>query len=294
MKIEGDDFPTIPVGDSDALKVGEWVLAVGNPFNLNSTVTAGIVSAKARSLGVYNNGIESFIQTDAAINQGNSGGALVNASGELVGINSVLSSPTGAYAGYGFAIPTSIMTKVIADLKQFGTVQRAVLGVRGASIGSNLMDDQRPIDRSGKTLADKAKELDVVEGVWVSEIVEGGSAAGADIQVDDVIVGLDNRKVSNMADLQEAIAKHRPGDKVKVKVLREKSEKEFTMTLKNAQGNTKVVKKADMQILGAAFREVPEDLKKQLNLGYGVQVTGVTDGRMADSGIRKGLSLIHI
>ena len=123
VKIEGDDFPTIPVGDSEALKVGEWVLAVGNPFNLNSTVTAGIVSAKARSLGVYNGGIESFIQTDAAINQGNSGGALVNAKGELVGINSVLSSPTGAYAGYGFAIPTSIMTKVIADLKQYGTVQ---------------------------------------------------------------------------------------------------------------------------------------------------------------------------
>ena len=127
VKIEGDDFPTIPVGDSEALKVGEWVLAVGNPFNLNSTVTAGIVSAKARSLGVYNGGIESFIQTDAAINQGNSGGALVNAKGELVGINSVLSSPTGAYAGYGFAIPTSIMTKVIADLKQYGTVQRALL-----------------------------------------------------------------------------------------------------------------------------------------------------------------------
>ena len=164
VKIEGDDFPTIPVGDSEALKVGEWVLAVGNPFNLNSTVTAGIVSAKARSLGVYNNGIESFIQTDAAINQGNSGGALVNAKGELVGINSVLSSPTGAYAGYGFAIPTSIMTKVIADLKQYGTVQRALLGIRGGSIGSSLMDDRQPIDNSGKTLADKAKEL----GLYIS------------------------------------------------------------------------------------------------------------------------------
>ncbi|KAA6311459.1 Periplasmic pH-dependent serine endoprotease DegQ, partial [termite gut metagenome] len=126
VKIEGEDFPTIPVGDSDALKVGEWVLAVGNPFNLTSTVTAGIVSAKARSLGVYNGGVESFIQTDAAINRGNSGGALVNAKGELIGINAVLSSPTGAYTGYGFAIPTSIMTKVVADLKQYGTVQRAL------------------------------------------------------------------------------------------------------------------------------------------------------------------------
>ena len=205
IKIESDDdLPTIPVGDSETLKVGEWVLAVGNPFNLNSTVTAGIVSAKARTLGVYNGGIESFIQTDAAINQGNSGGALVNAKGELVGINSVLSSPTGAYAGYGFAIPTSIMTKVVADLKQYGTVQRALLGIKGASLGSSIMEDQSPIDKSGTTLRDKAKEFGVVDGVWVREIVDNGSAAGADIKVDDVIVGLDNKKVHNFADLQEA------------------------------------------------------------------------------------------
>ena len=257
VKIEGDDFPTIPVGDSEALKVGEWVLAVGNPFNLNSTVTAGIVSAKARSLGVYNNGIESFIQTDAAINQGNSGGALVNAKGELVGINSVLSSPTGAYAGYGFAIPTSIMTKVIADLKQYGTVQRALLGIRGGSIGSSLMDDRQPIDNSGKTLADKAKELGVVEGVWVSEI-----------------------------------AKHRPGDKVKVKLIRDKKEKTVEVTLKNEQGTTKIVKDAGMEILGAAFKELPDDLKKQLNLGYGLQVTGVSSGKMSDAGVRKGFIIL--
>ena len=292
VKIEGDDFPTIPVGDSEALKVGEWVLAVGNPFNLNSTVTAGIVSAKARSLGVYNGGIESFIQTDAAINQGNSGGALVNAKGELVGINSVLSSPTGAYAGYGFAIPTSIMTKVIADLKQYGTVQRALLGIRGGSIGSSLMDDRQPIDKSGKTLADKAKELGVVEGVWVSEIVENGSAAGADIKVDDVIIGVDNKKVSNMADLQEALAKHRPGDKVKVKLMRDKKEKTVEVTLKNEQGTTKIVKDAGMEILGAAFKELPDDLKKQLNLGYGLQVTGVSSGKMSDAGVRKGFIIL--
>ena len=293
VKIESDDdLPTIPVGDSEALKVGEWVLAVGNPFNLNSTVTAGIVSAKARSLGVYNGGIESFIQTDAAINQGNSGGALVNAKGELVGINSVLSSPTGAYAGYGFAIPTSIMTKVIADLKQYGTVQRALLGIRGGSIGSSLMDDRQPIDKSGTTLADKAKELGVVEGVWVSEIVENGSASGADIKVDDVIIGLDNKKVSNMADLQEAIAKHRPGDKVKVKLIRNKKEKTVEVTLKNEQGTTKIVKDAGMEILGAAFKELPDDLKKQLNLGYGLQVTGVSSGKMSDAGVRKGFIIL--
>ena len=293
VKIEGDDFPTIPVGDSEALKVGEWVLAVGNPFNLNSTVTAGIVSAKARSLGVYNNGIESFIQTDAAINQGNSGGALVNAKGELVGINSVLSSPTGAYAGYGFAIPTSVMTKVVSDLKQYGTVQRALLGIKGTSLAGDgdMMSDQ-PIDKSGATLSDKRKEFGVVDGVWVREIVDGGSAAGSDIKVDDVIIGIDGKKVQNFADLQEAIAQHRPGDKVTVKVMRDKKEKNINITLKNEQGTTKIVKDAGMEILGAAFKELPDDLKKQLNLGYGLQVTGVTSGKMADAGVRKGFIIL--
>ena len=294
VKIEGDDFPTIPVGDSDALKVGEWVLAVGNPFNLTSTVTAGIVSAKARTLGVYGiGGVESFIQTDAAINQGNSGGALVNAKGELVGINAVLSSPTGAYAGYGFAIPTSVMTKVVSDLKQYGTVQRALLGIKGTSLAGDgdMMSDQ-PIDKSGATLSDKRKEFGVVDGVWVREIVDGGSAAGYDIKVDDVIIGIDGKKVQNFADLQEAIAQHRPGDKVTVKVMRDKKEKNINITLKNEQGTTKIVKDAGMEILGAAFKELPDDLKKQLNLGYGLQVTGVTSGKMADAGVRKGFIIL--
>ena len=294
VKIEGDDFPTIPVGDSDALKVGEWVLAVGNPFNLTSTVTAGIVSAKARTLGVYGiGGVESFIQTDAAINQGNSGGALVNAKGELVGINAVLSSPTGAYAGYGFAIPTSVMTKVVSDLKQYGTVQRALLGIKGTSLAGDgdMMSDQ-PIDKSGATLSDKRKEFGVVDGIWVREIVDGGSAAGSDIKVDDVIIGIDGKKVQNFADLQEAIAQHRPGDKVTVKVMRDKKEKNINITLKNEQGTTKIVKDAGMEILGAAFKELPDDLKKQLNLGYGLQVTGVTSGKMADAGVRKGFIIL--
>ena len=294
VKIEGDDFPTIPVGDSDALKVGEWVLAVGNPFNLTSTVTAGIVSAKARTLGVYGiGGVESFIQTDAAINQGNSGGALVNAKGELVGINAVLSSPTGAYAGYGFASPTSVMTKVVSDLKQYGTVQRALLGIKGTSLAGDgdMMSDQ-PIDKSGATLSDKRKEFGVVDGVWVREIVDGGSAAGSDIKVDDVIIGIDGKKVQNFADLQEAIAQHRPGDKVTVKVMRDKKEKNINITLKNEQGTTKIVKDAGMEILGAAFKELPDDLKKQLNLGYGLQVTGVTSGKMADAGVRKGFIIL--
>ena len=280
VKIEGDDFPAIPVGNSDNLKVGEWVLAVGNPFNLGSTVTAGVVSAKARGLGA--NDVESFIQTDAAINQGNSGGALVNARGELIGINAMLYSPTGAYSGYGFAIPTSIMTKVVTDLKQYGTVQRALLGIAGRDMGKEGYPDE---------IRKEQKELGIGYGVQVVEVQEEGSAAGI-LKKNDVIIALDGKKIETMASLQGILAEKRPGDKVKVKVFRERNDKEFTITLKNAQGNTKVVKKADMQILGAAFRAVPDELKRQLNLGYGVQVTGVSDGRMKESGIRKGFIIL--
>ena len=284
VKIEGEDLPTIPIGDSNQLKIGEWVLAVGNPFNMASTVTAGIVSAKARSLGVYNNGVESFIQTDAAINQGNSGGALVNAQGELVGINSVLYSPTGAYSGYGFAIPTSIMTKVIADLKQFGTVQRAMLGIKGLAID----DEQQLMDEKTK---EQVKEMGATEGVWVREVVEGGSAAGV-LQENDVIIGIDGKRVKNFAGLQEALAQHRPGDEVTVKILRNKKEQNVKMTLKNEQGTTSVVKDADMDILGAAFREVPQETKQQLRLSGGLEVTGVTEGKMKEAGIRKGFIIL--
>ena len=284
LKIDAKDLPTIPFGDSEKLKVGEWVLAVGNPFNLTSTVTAGIVSAKARTLGVYNQGVESFIQTDAAINQGNSGGALVNARGELVGINSVLYSPTGAYSGYGFAIPASIMKKVVADLKEYGTVQRAILGIKGTPIN----DEQQLMDEAMKK---QIKDLGAVDGVWVREIIEGGSAAGK-LQENDVIIGIDGKRVKNFAELQEGLAKHRPGDKVTVKVLRDKKEKDIELTLKNEQGTTKVVKNAGMEILGAAFREVPQELKKQLNLGSGVEVTGVTEGKMKAAGVRKGFIIL--
>ena len=285
VKIEGDDFPAIVVGNSDNLKVGEWVLAVGNPFNLGSTVTAGVVSAKSRGLGA--NQVESFIQTDAAINQGNSGGALVNAKGELVGINAMLYSPTGAYSGYGFAIPVSIMTKVVTDLKQYGTVQRALLGITGTTLGTDLQMDERLAEEMKK----KADELGVKEGVLIAEVVEGGSAAGV-LKSDDVIVGIDGKKVHKFTDLQEVLAKHRPGDKVKVKVIRDKKEKEFVLTLKNSQGNTKVVKDAGMELLGAAFKPVSSELKRQLNLGYGLEVTGVSNGKMADAGIRKGFIIL--
>lgn len=279
VKIEGDGFPTIPIGDSDALKVGEWVLAVGNPFNLTSTVTAGIVSAKARTLGVYNGGIESFIQTDAAINQGNSGGALVNARGELVGINAVLSSPTGAYAGYGFAIPTSIMTKVVDDLKEFGAVQRAILGISGYDLGDDRTKD---------------KDLGTVEGVYVAEVSDGSGAKAAGIEAGDVIIKIAGKKVHNMAELQENIAKHRPGDEVEVVIMRNKKEKRLDVTLKNLQGNTEVVKKFDLDMLGAAFKPIDDDVKRHLGVSYGLQVTGVDKGKFADAGIKKGFVILKV
>ncbi len=280
IKVESDeDLEYLPVGNSDNLKVGEWVLAVGNPFNLTSTVTAGIVSAKARSLGVYNNGIESFIQTDAAINQGNSGGALVNAKGELVGINAVLSSPTGSYAGYGFAIPASIMTKVVNDLKEFGTVQRAVLGIMGGTVTSDLNEE---------------KDLGTVEGVYVSELVEDGAAKAAGIEQGDVIVGIDGKSVKTMPEMQEELAKHLPGDKVQIKLMRDKKERKVDVELKNVQGNTNVVKSVDLDILGAEFKVLNEKELKQYNVGYGLKVVEVKKGLFADSGIKKGFVIMKV
>ena len=274
IKIEVDEkLPALPVGNSDELKIGEWVLAVGNPFNLTSTVTAGIVSAKARTLGVYNGGIESFIQTDAAINQGNSGGALVNANGELVGINSVLTSPTGSYAGYGFAIPTSIMTKVVNDLKEYGTVQRAILGIMGGTVTSELAEE---------------KDLGTVDGVYVSEVMADGGAQEAGIEVGDVITAVDGTKIKNMAQMQELFTKYQPGDKAKITVLRKKKEKELEVTLKNVQGNTNVVKNADLDMLGATFKELDEKEMRLYKTSYGLKVLDVSKGRFADAGIKKG------
>lgn len=293
VKIEGKGFPTLPIGDSDALKVGEWVLAVGNPFNLNSTVTAGIVSAKARSLtSTASDGktasLQSFIQTDAAINQGNSGGALVNSRGQLVGINAMLYSPTGAYSGYGFAIPTTIMKKVVADLKTYGSVQRAVLGIAGRSIGTDITMDERQAEEIKK----QAEELGVKEGVLVAEVTEGGAAAAAGLKANDVIIELGAKKTKNFNDLQEELAQHRPGDKITVKYIRDKKEHTTQITLKNSQGTTKVTKSADLDLLGAAFRELPDDLKKQLGISYGLQVTGVTGGKMKEAGITKGFIIL--
>ena len=211
IKIDGKNLPALPIGDSDKLKVGEWVLAVGNPFNLNSTVTAGIVSAKARSLGA--NGVESFIQTDAAINRGNSGGALVNTRGELVGINAMLYSQTGSYSGYGFAIPTTIMNKVVADLKKFGTVQRAVLNIQGGDVRTYI-DSQKD---QGKNI-----DLGTNEGIYVSKVDADGAGADAGLAEGDVITGIDGKTVTKMAELQEILAEKHPGDKVTITYLHKK------------------------------------------------------------------------
>ena len=277
IKITASNLPALPIGDSDKLKVGEWVLAVGNPFNLNSTVTAGIVSAKARSLGA--NGIESFIQTDAAINAGNSGGALVNTRGELVGINAMLYSQTGSYSGYGFAIPTTIMNKVVADLKKYGVVQRGVLGVSAIDV-NKYFDSQK----------EQGKEVDLgtMEGVYVAKVSEDGSAAEAGIKEGDVIIAVDGKKVVKMSEFQEYLTNKRPGDKVTVTYLRKKQKKTATITLKNEQGNTNIVKDADLDVLGGTFRPVTEQEKKDLNISYGLVVTKVTGGALKDAAVYKG------
>lgn len=277
VKVNAKNLPTLPIGDSDKLKVGEWVLAVGNPFNLNSTVTAGIVSAKARSLGA--NGVESFIQTDAAINAGNSGGALVNTSGELVGINAMLYSQTGSYSGYGFAIPTTIMNKVVADIKKYGQVQRAYLGITGS-------DARKWID--SQKAQDKEVDLGVNDGVYVNSVDSEGAGSAAGLAEGDVITAIDGKKVTTMAMLQEVMATKKPGDKVSITYVHNKKSKTVNVTLKNAQGNTGVVKQADLDVLGANFREVSDATKQQLNINTGLEVIKVNKGALATAGIPKG------
>lgn len=283
IKIEGKNFPAITIANSENIKVGEWVLAVGNPFNLTNTVTAGIVSAKGRSL--YQNGVESFIQTDAAINPGNSGGALVNTRGELIGINAMLYSQTGSFSGYGFAIPTSIMNKVVDDLKKYGTVQRAVIGIQGQDV-KNYVDAQKD--------KDKDVDLGTMEGIYVAKVTEGSAAEEAGLKTGDVIVAVDGKNVSKMAELQEILAQKRPGDKVSLTYLRDKKKSTKTVTLKNEQGNTKVVQKADLDVLGGNFREVTAETKRQLNISYGLEVTKISNGKLKDRGMVKGFVIQRV
>ena len=283
IKIDAKDLPAITIANSDDVKVGEWVLAVGNPLGLNNTVTAGIISAKARSLGA--NGVESFIQTDAAINQGNSGGALVNTRGELVGINDMLVSPTGSNIGYGFAIPTAIMNKVVDDIKKYGNVQRAMIGIQGSDV-KTYVDAKK----------DEGKEVDLgtMEGIYVAKVVEDGAAEDAGLKEGDVITTVDGKKVKQFGELQGILAKKRPGDKVAITYLRDKRSHNATLTLKNEQGNTKVVKNADTDVLGADFRPITDSQKKQLEINYGLEVVKVNGGKMKEAGVPKGFIIQRV
>ena len=276
IKIDAKNLPAIAIANSDDVKIGEWVLAVGNPLGLNNTVTAGIVSAKARQMG---EGVTSMIQTDAAINQGNSGGALVNTNGALIGINAMLASPTGSNIGYGFAIPTAIMNKVVDDIKKYGAVQRAMIGIKGGDV-SNKVDADK----------EQGKEVDygTMEGIYIGEVVEGGAAQVAGLQKEDVIIAIDGQKIKKFGDLQGVIAQKRPGDKVKVTYLRNKKEHTVTLTLKNEQGNTKVVKNADVDILGIDVRPITDSQKKQPEISYGLEVLKVSGGKMKEAGVPKG------
>ncbi len=283
IKIDGRSLPAIEIANSDDVKVGEWVLAIGNPLGLNNTVTAGIISAKARTLGA--NGVESFIQTDAAINAGNSGGALVNTNGQLVGINAMLYSQTGSYSGYGFAIPTTMMNKVVSDLKQYGTVQRAMIGIQGTDVKA-YVDQQK----------EEGKEVDLgtMEGIYVAKVVDESAAAEAGIEEGDVIIEVDGQRVTKFGDLSGLIAQKRPGEQVKLTYLHNKKRVTKTVTLRNEQGNTKVVKNADLDVLGADFREISNQQKEQLEIAYGLEVMKVNAGKMKEAGVPKGFIIRQV
>lgn len=289
IKIEAEGLPTLAFGSSDALRLGEWVLAIGSPFDLRQTITAGIVSAKARTLGVIPSEfrIESFIQTDAAVNPGNSGGALVNTHGELVGINTVIKSSTGSYIGYSFAVPETIVKKVVTDLKEFGVVQRALLGITYRAI------DQEFIDSMGK-------ELSITEpgGIYVASVVEGGAASEAGIRKGDIITHIDGVKIVDGSTLQEQIGRHRPNDRVKISAKREGAVKHFEATLRNVSGKTELLTRESVdvvEVLGAKFVDASEELCRKLEIRGGVQVASLKEsGFLARARVKRGFVITHI
>ena len=281
LKISATKLKPIIFGNSDEVKVGEWVLAVGNPFGLNSSVTAGIVSAKARGINKGKNvGIESFIQHDAAVNPGNSGGALVNVEGELIGINTMIYSQTGNYAGHSFAIPSSVVKKIITDIKQYGSVQRAVLG-----ISFTELDDE------------KAKENNITatsEGVYVNKVNDRSAAKEAGLKEGDVIVGINGVTVRNGAQMLEEMSKLRPGDKATIKFYRDNKLKSTEVTLKNDQGTTKITKSGDFTSLGCTFVPLTNEEKEELGISNGLKVVGVKNGKFKDAGIKDGFIITDI
>lgn len=298
LKIEGKNFPVIPFGDSDALKIGEWVLAVGNPFNLTSTVTAGIVSATGRAnlmsssrRNPYGYGsqsyeqaekIQSYIQTDAAVNPGNSGGALVNTKGELVGINTMIYSETGNFVGYSFAVPVSIVQKVVSDIKQYGMVQRALIGVSVQDM--SVLKETDP---------EKYEKLKVHEGVYVAGFSSNSSAKSAGIEEGDVITGINGAKIRNYTELKAQLSRYSPGNKVDVQVQRGDKTRTFSVELKNDQGTTEAIKhRTYSEILGATFNELSSDMKRKVGINYGLEVTNVTNGKLKQVGVKDGFIIL--
>lgn len=290
LKIEENNLPYLIYGNSDDIKVGEWVLAVGNPLNLTSTVTAGIVSAKGRNINIIGSGdpgknvfpIESFIQTDAAVNPGNSGGALVNTKGELIGINTAIASTTGAYSGYSFAVPVNIVKKVMADLLEYGMVQRAFIGISIRDITNSLAQE---------------KGLNDLLGVYVAGLTEGGAAEEAGIKEGDIIKKIEGVEVNSTAQLQEQIGKYRPGDKIKVTILRDGKEKLLSLTLKNKNGNTGILRKSKeetLSILGASFEEISNEEKRELRIDYGLRVASLTAGKLRSAGVKEGFIITSV
>ncbi len=286
IKIDAKGLNAIKIGNSENLRLGEWVLAVGNPFGFNSTVTAGIVSAKARSLGNDTQhrrgkmGIEAFIQTDAALNPGNSGGALVNLNGELVGINAAIYSNTGSYTGFSFAIPTSIAAKVIADLREYGTVQRAVLGITVAELTPEI-----------------AKEKGVTAtktGVMVVGVSDRSTGKELDLQEDDIIVAVNGIEVKNLPELHEQLAKYRPGEDITVAYYRGNKKITKTATLRNTQGDTSITKKGDFSEIGCAFMKLGDETLKNLGISNGVKVTGLKNGPFKNAGVKDGFIIVEI
>jgi Do/DeqQ family serine protease len=292
LKIEAPDLKPVKMGNSDDVKIGQWVLAVGNPFNLTSTVTAGIVSAKARNIGILRRSaeysIESFIQTDAAVNPGNSGGALVNLNGELIGINTAIATETGFYAGYSFAIPSNLVRKVVSDLIAFGVVQRGFIGVSIADVTSEMA---------------KSKGLKSAEGVYVSGISANGAAKEAGIREGDIIIAIDGETTRTSSELQEKIVNnHKPGDKVKVTVLRDGEEKNFEVRLKNQDGKADLLaSKENTGIefsedgLGATLKSADKNLLQELGVSGGVAVTRLkSNGLFARIGMEEGFIITRV
>ncbi len=281
IKIDENNLPVLHFGDSDHLKVGEWVLAVGNPFNLTSTVTAGIVSAKARNINILgsNSAIESFIQTDAAVNPGNSGGALVNSTGELVGINAAIASNTGSYAGYSFAIPANLVKKVVNDLKEYGETQRAYLGISYAEITAELA---------------QMKGLDSIRGISVEGVFDNSAADKAGIQPGDIILKIDNKPVNSQSELTETLGTKHPGDHVNVVILRDKVPIVKDVILENSTGGTKLFKRNQLQILGATIETLSDEELSRLQIDSGFRVSRLRPGILQSAGLRKGFIVTKI